>query len=461
MTAVTEFHPTDKAEGDDEVNTSAQQFSDLSKLTEPIDSEEQQGQRPQGAELAVESCDLTGVEEEKRQEPAGRPVTDGDNPDGLNDLGASDSEEEEGSISTKEVQQSMNNIFDILQISSPHSRTDTSPPVDFNQFTKMLNDPALARHGESEGSSGSGALTSTEKSLALGEGPTTDEFVSLAPRPREKGISGGSSTGATEDNSEIVNATGAPTPAEHLQLLKEKIPPIESDKVPLLSDLGVTDESIAESVAECKKQKEAEETPWPDIGQLEMEAKAVKGGDKDDVKVKEEEGKGEKVKMNEGGAVPKPASATAGNEGEVPVIGGLVMPSADIAIDMTMQPSEESRDLPDRSHDLPDKSHELPDQSRDQEEEEEEEVQEQSERDVTRGLPDQEGEGLGQEVGGAAVPTELVSKTKKKTRRGNKGKSKKTCANATLEAAAVLVDTGRQVYVTFGLSCILYIGRMK
>ena len=402
---MTEFHPKDEPEDD---STTSQQFSDLSRVTVPdgLDKEQQ----PQ-AELQMEShdqsCDL--VSEEKKQK-ASDDLSDGEGEDDLNDLNASDKEEEEEEgISTKEAQKSMNNIFQILQVDNPHSATDvSSSSLGFDEFTKMLNEPTLAQQRE-----GGGALTSTEKSVTLGaEGPESNEFVSTARAP--------SSSGAPEDKSEIVNATGAPTPAEHLKLLKEKIPPVESDKVPLLSDLGVTDESIAESLVEQQKQVEAEETPWPDIGQPEMKVKGEKEGEED-----KKDGEGEK--KDEAG-ISEPTGWVASGEGGAPVVSGLVMPSADVAIDMTMKSGDETHDVPEQSHDLPEDSQGL------------------SEKDVSPGPPEQGEVGLGQEVGGETLTTELVSKTRKKTRRGTRGKAKKTSTDAAGGAAA-LVEAGRQVYV--------------
>ena len=411
---MTEFHPTDDEEKEEEDdNTTAQEFSDLSKETEAVVSDQEQ---PQGVGTEIESRvqshnesrDLAG--DEKKREVSG----------GLDEGGKEELKKEgEGeSMSTEDVQQSLDNIFSLLKIDKPLSSSDTTPPIDFNEFTKMLTDPSPAQ-AQSLGEEGGGPLTSTEKSLALSAGPKSDEFVSLAPRLRENKKSASPSTGTADDNSEIVNATGAPTPAEHLELLKEKIPPVENDEVPLLSDLGVTDESIAESLAEQKRKEEAEQTPWPDIGQPEAEFNFLK----DDEKVEEEKEASPQLQMNNGaGAAPPTSQWAASSKGETPVISGLTMPSADVAIDMTgVKAVEEPRDVPEQSHDQGNLS----------------------ERDVTPSPPDQEGqeeeeEGLGQEVGGETLPTELVPKPKKKSRRGTKGKAKKTTTGATLSAAGVV-----------------------
>ena len=427
---MTEFHPTNQAEENDKASTTAQEFSDLSRATElPADIDK---------DHEIESHDLSHdlIGEDKKETLV--EVVSNDEDRELNDLNASDRvEEEEGeSISTKDVQESMDNIFKLLKIDSANPNSEASPPMNFDEFTKMLT-------GGEDG--GGGLLTSTEKSLALGEGPKTDEFVSLTPRsPREK-RPGASALGAAEDNSEIVNAAGAPTPAEHLKLLKEKIPPAENDEVPLLSDLGVTDESIAESLAEQKKKKEAEEAPWPDIGQAEVDENTAK-----------EEGEGKTEQVNDdvksssslsvhlpqdqptnsdrsgGVAEPAPSPWAPGGEREAPVISALVMPSADVAVDVTTKHSE----IVEKSHHVPEPSHE-----------QQEESQDQSERDVTPGLTDDKGEELSQEVGGGKSPAELVSRARKRNRRGVRAKGKKTSPNTNTIGMAALPEVGRQEYV--------------
>ena len=397
---MTKFDTSDETELDHE-DATAQQFSDLSSAP-GLDKEQ-----PQVGESHDLSHDQAGEEKKQRLNSGVR--TDGDNVE-LNNLNSSDKEED--GISTESVQQSMNNIFQLLKVENPHSSAEASPPIDFNEFTKMLTDPSLTKVGE-------GALTSTEKSLSLSEGPKSDEFVSLVPRSGEK-RSSVSSVGA-EENSEIVNATGAPTLAEHLKLLKEKIPPVESDKVPLLSELGVTDESIAESLAEQKKTEE--EAPWPDIGQPDIEVKIVR--DKEVVDETTASSLQQKQLQGQVNSSDGSAPLTGVGEGEAPVISGLVMPSADVGIDVVMQPGEESPDIPKQSLDQP------------------EESQDQSEREVTPGPAEQEGERLEQEVGGDIMPTELVSKSKKKTRRGAKGKAKRTSTGNTTLGAAALVEVVR------------------
>ena len=423
--------------------------------------EEGQPQVPPKSESHDQSRDLAGEElDEKRQEVSGV----GDDGNGETDDTNVDEKkteisdnEEEGGLSTKDVQQSMDNIFQLLKIENPHSTTGDSQHIDFNEFTKMLNDPTLAQRNEQD------PLTSTEKSVSLGggsEGPKSDEFVSLAPR--SSGDKRSPSTGVEDDSSEIVNAAGAPTPDEHLQLLKEKIPPAESDKVPLLSDLGVTDESIAESLAEQNKAEgEGEEAPWPDIGQPEPEMKVMVVQNEGELKsvsspalgvhVNGSGGDGSTTAAQGAAAVPWVAMSDGGG-GAPPVVGegaslvvseelpsvvsevpppvasGLVMPSADVAIDIVaVESGEKSHDLPEQSHDQGQPPHQ----------------EEQSERDVTPGPPEQEGEGLGQEVGGGTLPTELVSKSKKKARRGARGKAKKpSIGNATLGTAGLVEVIG-------------------
>ena len=434
---MTKVHPTatDHSEGDEEENTTAQQFSDLSKTTEPpigLDEETPQPVEPQLESHDV-SHDLATKVKEKKLSNVACDVE-------ANDINVSDKEEGE-SISTKDVQQSMDNIFKLLKVENPHSISESSPPMNFDEFTKILN---LPHSGESGGE----PLTSTEKSLALGEGPKSDEFVSLGPRsPREKRAPSASSLGAGEDNSEIVNATGAPTPAEHLQLLKEGIPPAENGEVPLLSDLGVTDESIAESLAEQKKKEEAEEAPWPDIGQPEVEVKIAK--DEED-KVEKGEEKGAEAKPDfpkqlpqeqevigdSGGGVSQTAPSpweTGGEEG-IPTISDLVMPSADVGMDVVMKSCKQPHFLVEPSHD------------------QQEESNDQSERDVTPGPADEKGEELVQEVGGGTF-TELVSRSKKKARRGTRGKTKKPGSNANTLDAAPPVEVG---YVVYGIYFCLW-----
>ena len=468
LTSVTEFSLTDEADHKTEADTTAQ-LSELSSRAEigpiDVDNDGKQPQVPLQSESHDQShdqsrdqsrdqtymYDLTIQEgEEKKTQHSG--IDEGNGATNVSQKKAESNNEEkmEGELSTRDVQESMNNIFKLLAIENPHSTAEDSQHVDFEEFTKLLNDPALVQQGP---------LTSTEKSISLGgEGPKSDEFVPLAPRSSKGEGKSSSSLGVEDDSSEIVNATGAPTPAEHLQLLKENIPPAESDKVPLLSDLGVTDESIEESLAEQKKAEgegeEIEEAPWPDIGQPEpdMEVKVVC----DDKEI--ESALGPALQMNDSGgdgspvtttatvgAAIVPSVATGDEEGGVPpvvseelppvvierlppVVGGLIMPSADVAIDIAaVENVEKSHDIPVRSHD---QGQQLP-------------QEELSERDGTPGLPEQEGEGLEQEVGGGTLPTELVSKSKKKTRRGSRGKGKKAnVGNATLGTTGLVEVIG-------------------
>ena len=458
LTSVTEYNPTDESDHETDIDTTGQ-FSELSSKTgiEPTavnNKEEEQPQVPLESESRDQSHDqspdLTTEmgEEEKREKVKSIGVNDGkgstDNA-GVDKKKAERSDieegEEEGDLSTKVIQQSMDNIFKLLKIENPHSLAEDSQHVGFEEFTKMLNDPTLAQQGP---------LTSTEKSVSLGgEGPKSDEFVPLAPRSSRGEGKSSSSLGVEDDSSEIVNATGAPTPAEHLQLLKEKVPPAESDKVPLLSDLGVTDESIAESLAEHKKAEgegeEIEEAPWPDIGQPEpeMEVKVVRDERKVEsasspaLQMNSSGGDGSTITMTtiqaaavgDGGGEPhvirKELPSVIGEElppvviEELPpVVGGLIMPSADVAIDIaTVENGEKSHD-----------------------QEQQLQPEEQSERDGTPGIPEQEGEGLGQEVGGGTLATELVSKSKKKTRRGSRPKAKKANVGSATLGTAGLVE---------------------
>ena len=477
---MTEFNPTDESDHETDVgDTTAQRFELSSKTEiEPTAVEEQ----PSQSESHDQSRDLTttemGEEEEKRGKVENITTDDGkDNlhlasadkkKAGVNDI---EGQEKDGELSTEDVQQSMDNIFKLLKMENPHSSTDNSQSVGFEEFTKMLNDPTLMQQ--------SGPLTSTEKSVILGgggEGATSDEFVPLAPRSSRGETKSSSSLGVEDESSEIVNATGAPTPAEHLQLLKENVPPAESDQVPLLSDLGVTDESIAESLAEQKKGEgegkgeEVEEAPWPDIGQPEIRMEMKVDRD-DEIESKLESASSPAVKMNDSGGgdgstvatttktttigagpgvVPLVAMGDGGKGGEPlvvrkelpsvvggklppvaieglpPVVSGLIMPSADVAIDIAAVENGE------KSHDL------SAEQSRDYGQQLQ--AEEQSERDGTPGIPEQEGEGLGQEVGGGLLPTELVSKSKKKTRRGPRTKAKKANAGSANLGTAGLVE---------------------
>ena len=473
---MTEFNPTNESDHEADVGDTTAQHSELSSKTEiePTAVEEQ----PSHDQSHDQSHDLTttemGEEEEEKRGKVENITTD----DGKGSLHSAstdkkkaevndiEGQEKDGELSTEDVQQSMDNIFKLLKMENPHSSTDNSQSVGFEEFTKMLNDPTLVQQ--------SGPLTSTEKSVILGgggEGATSDEFVPLAPRSNRGETKSSSSLGVEDESSEIVNATGAPTPAEHLQLLKENVPPAESDQVPLLSDLGVTDESIAESLAEQKKGEgegeEVEEAPWPDIGQPEL-GMEVKVDRDDEIKSKLESASSPAVQMNDSGGgdgstvatttkttligagpgvVPLVAMGDGGGGGEPlvvrkelppvvggelpieglpPVVGGLIMPSADVAIDIAAVENGE------KSHDLSaEQSHDYGQQLQ---------AEEQSERDGTPGIPEQEGEGLGQEVGGGLLPTELVSKSKKKTRRGPRTKAKKANAGSANLGTAGLVE---------------------